>query len=535
MLRRYCATHPTTAAYLKYAKWEERHEQLALARSVFERAVTEVPEHAANPKFYIEFAKFEERCKEYDRARAIFKHSLESFPKEKAKELYLEFVVFEKKHGTRQGVDGVILSKSRLRYEKELEEDPRDYDVWFDFVRLEEAEAISEATALVNRSKSETKESQIDDSKVLLELIRKGRERVRDVYERAVANIPLVNGKKYWRRYIYLWIYYALFEEMQVQDIARAREVYKACLSVIPHKKFTFGKVWVLAAKLEVRQKDLAAARKILGRGIGMCPKANIFKYYIKLEKHLGNTDRCRKLFQKQLENQPEDCEVWVKYAALEEQVKEEARCRAIFELAVVQKNLDMPELLWKKYIDFEIGLKTEKGLEHAQLLYERLLERTKHTKVWISFGKFLALTKKSADEARSLFDRAYRELKELEGESKEERASLLEAWKDVELEMVKQSVPGASEAHVAQVERKMPKRLKKRRPILGESGSNEGWEEYYDYVYPDDAKSSKGLKLLEIAQKWKRTGELANVVKEAKKVKAAEASDSNEIDLDDL
>ena len=47
--------------------------------------------------------------------------------------------------------------------------------------------------------------------------------------------------------------------------------------------------------------------------------------------------------------------------------------------------------------------------------------------------------------------------------------------------------------------------------------------------------KTSKGLKLLEIAQKWKRTGGLANVVKEAKKSKAAEASDTNEIDLDDL
>eukprot|EP00961_Rhodomonas_salina_P114795 1544342-Rhodomonas_salina.2 len=39
--------------------------------------------------------------------------------------------------------------------------------------------------------------------------------------------------------------------------------VYKECLKMIPHKHFTFAKIWVMAAHLEVRQKDLAAARKV--------------------------------------------------------------------------------------------------------------------------------------------------------------------------------------------------------------------------------------------------------------------------------
>lgn len=42
-------------------------------------------------------------------------------------------------------------------------------------------------------------------------------ERTREVYERAVANIPLSSAdKRYWRRYVYLWVKYALFEELQV-------------------------------------------------------------------------------------------------------------------------------------------------------------------------------------------------------------------------------------------------------------------------------------------------------------------------------
>lgn len=66
---------------------------------------------------------------------------------------------------------------------------------------------------------------------------------VRDVYERAISNIPPANKKRYWQRYIYLWINYALFEEIEAEDFDRTREVYRACLKLIPHKIFTFAKV----------------------------------------------------------------------------------------------------------------------------------------------------------------------------------------------------------------------------------------------------------------------------------------------------
>ena len=53
-----------------------------------------------------------------------------------------------------------------------------------------------------------------------------------------------------------------------------------------------------------------------------------------------------------------------------------------MFELGIGQALLDMPELLWKAYIDFEIA---EGEAERARQLYERLLERTQHVKVFIS------------------------------------------------------------------------------------------------------------------------------------------------------
>ena len=42
-----------------------------------------------------------------------------------------------------------------------------------------------------------------------------------------------------------------------------------------------------------------------------------------------------------------------IKYGELEDQLGEEERCRAVYELAVSQPLLDIPELLWKAYIGY--------------------------------------------------------------------------------------------------------------------------------------------------------------------------------------
>lgn len=55
-------------------------------------------------------------------------------------------------------------------------------------------------------------------------------------------------------------------------------------MTLVPHKQFTFSKLWLMFAKFEIRRLDLSAARKVLGTGIGMCPKEALFKGYIELE-----------------------------------------------------------------------------------------------------------------------------------------------------------------------------------------------------------------------------------------------------------
>ena len=75
-------------------------------------------------------------------------------------------------------------------YFKEVKTNPNNYDAWFDYLRLMESESDPDS--------------------------------VREVYERAIANVPPAEEKRLWRRYIYLWINYALYEEL----IAKVSLVY---------------------------------------------------------------------------------------------------------------------------------------------------------------------------------------------------------------------------------------------------------------------------------------------------------------------
>jgi crooked neck len=99
-------------------------------------------------------------------------------------------------------VESTVLGKRRIQYEDEVSHDGRNYDVWFDYVRLEE-DALRTL-----REEGGTKEE--EDATV---------ERVRDVYERAVAHVPPGQEKRHWRRYIFLWLNYALFEESETKVI----------------------------------------------------------------------------------------------------------------------------------------------------------------------------------------------------------------------------------------------------------------------------------------------------------------------------
>ncbi|XP_046859384.1 crooked neck-like protein 1 [Xenia sp. Carnegie-2017] len=460
---RFVYVHPEVKNWIKYAKFEEKHGNITKSREVFERAVEFYGEENMDEKLFVSFARFEESCKEHERVRVICKFALDHLPKEQCQDLYKFYTQHEKRFGDKGGIEDVIVSKRKFQYEEEIKANPNNYDAWFDYIRLMENESTSDI--------------------------------VRETYERAIANIPPTQEKRLWRRYIYLWINYALYEELIAKDMDRTRQVYRACLDVIPHKKFTFAKMWLLYAQFEIRELELVNARKALGAAIGKCPKDKLFREYIGLELQLREFDRCRKLYEKFLEFNSSNCTTWIKYAELETILGDTERARAIFELAVGQTLLDMPEVLWKAYIDFEIS---QEEFEKTKDLYERLLERTQHVKVWISYAQF-QLTTDLDDRnvlARNVYERANRELKN--AEEKEERLMLLESWKQFEKTV-------GDEESLEVVQKKMPRKVKKRRKIETDDGSDAGWEEFYDYIFPDDEDNLPNFKLLQMARLWKQ------------------------------
>ncbi|KAL7956994.1 TPR-like protein [Trichoderma compactum] len=474
--------HPEPRNWIKWAKFEEEYGTSDLVRDVFGTAVEALGDDFVDEKLFIAYARFESKLKEYERARAIYKYALDRLPRSKSRLLHSAYTTFEKQFGDQDGVEDVVLSKRRVFYEEQVRENPKNYDAWFDYAGLEEASRDTD--------------------------------RVRDVYERAIAQVPPTQEKRHWRRYIYLWIFYAVWEELEGQDAERARQIYTTCLNLIPHTKFTFAKIWLLAAQFEVRQGDLGAARKLLGRAIGMCPKDKLFDGYVDLERKLFEFVRCRKLYEKHVQYNATNCQTWIKFAELERGLDDLDRARAIFELAVSQPQLDMPELLWKAYIDFE---EEEGEYERTRDLYERLLEKTHHVKVWISYAHFeinipeddeadeeqgeQPVSDEAKARARKVFERAHKSMRDKD--LKEERVSLLNAWLSFER-------THGSDADVDAVQKQMPRRVKRRRRAHDESGGDneDVYEEYFDYVFPADDQQAKNLSnIMAMAQKWKQTG----------------------------
>ena len=84
----------------------------------------------------------------------------------------------------------------------------------------------------------------------------------------------------------------------------------------------------------------------------------------------------------------------------------------------------------------------------------------------------------------------------------------LLEAWREFELEQ-------DDEEKLKKVDSLMPKRVKKRRRIVQDEdapgGADAGgWEEYFDYIFPEDEGAKPNLKLLAMAKMWKKQKEVA-------------------------
>ncbi|CAN8062414.1 unnamed protein product [Agarophyton chilense] len=315
--------HPTSHSYIKYAKFEERHEQLAHARHVYERGSERLPSTQITSGFFLSFAKFEERRKQVKRARAIYLYATTKFSESESPGLHQAFTNFEKQHGDREALDKLLSSKKRSKYEAALAENPTDYDTWFDLLQLEEFTSSTE--------------------------------HVRKTYERAVAHLPPVATKPSWSRYVYLWVSYAIWEELSCDDLQTSINVYKRCMALVPkrHRKFSFGKLWIYYAQAEIRNKNVQAARKIFGTGLGVLPHKHVlYESYIDFEMCLGEFERVREIYENWLTRNPTHEPGFLSFADFELRLGEFERGRLVLEIATSVDELKSSLGLWKKLAD---------------------------------------------------------------------------------------------------------------------------------------------------------------------------------------
>jgi Suppressor of forked protein (Suf). len=506
---RYVKVNPLGETWLKWIDLEQRvgksTKQAEIIRSVFEAAVDSclskknLRGDVKLPIIISKWADWEVSVREYERARLIYTLLLDpknaiTLLEDQRSEIHHSFTEFEKNHGNKDTIETSILSKRRLKYDTDLKNDPYDYDAWWAYLNI-------------------TK----NDKDII------------NLFNQAVSHPPKDTSKTIkWKRFVLIWVRYSLWQEYENNDIEAARTIWNSCLKSMP-KIFTFGKIWIRFAEFEIRNGlenddplvSLTKARKLLGRAIGQTnkPKRNVLKFYIGLEKRLGEWDRVRKLYERWLElcatNDQNIFEVLVEYVDFEKSLNEHERCVAIYNigLQLIENNVKLlpAENLWISFINY---YKDEMKYTEARSLYRELLTKHPNPKVWISFALFESSIPSEAqlkvynesevdnfqfeveDEHRVASRKVFTEANLFYKTSKDERLVILEAWKSYEI------THGTKESQ-EKVEAKLPTIVRRKRTVEGVE------EEYVDYIYPEDEVKTAGLnKFLENARKWNKNRE---------------------------
>lgn len=481
---KYAVAKPELATWLKWIKFETRYGDSNTVRQVYSLGIDNLllssPKEESDVVELIKgFVSYEAGLKEYERAKAIVKFGEMRFPDSKSmKECSVEY---HSRFGDVEGIEDSIAQSRILKYEQDLKEDARDYDTWWALLTLTDSEPLT-----------------------------KHRQRFIDSY----SIIPLSNTKdSSWRRFIYLPLRHAIYEELQEDPQPdQVRSIYENILKMMKSHGVNFSKVWISYAKFEIRQKNLAKARKILGRAIGTNPKMKIFKEYIQLEIKLKEFDRVRKVYEKALETFPTDVDLWIQYASFEEELGDVDRSREIHLLALEFCPQEKQETIFKSLVEFEMS---QREYTKVRELFEQQIQMDPvNVQDWINYANVeltipteeqiqqyeeelqkdediefeIEITEDAKARTRAIFERAIKFYKSQT--NPEARATIYQSLYDFETQY-------GDVTTQTKIQKRMPSVVKKI------EGDRESWA----FVFPDDEKF-KGF--LKNAKKWAKNKESA-------------------------
>lgn len=309
VMESYLVVHPKITSFLKFAQWEEQHRMYDRARSAFLKAMEILPEEHLNENFFLKFAKFEERCKNFHLVEQLCLHGIAKNQQPSSSPLLTSYYIgFQKRNGNSQQIENIVLDQRRKDYHLLLQQTSEyDYDIWLNLIRLEESTG--------------------DYQNIL------------KIYEQFITKVPPVQTKRSWKRYFYIFLNYAIYEELTNNNEENARNILHKLLSLVPHHIFSFTKLWIYLAQFELRMRKLDQARLVFGQAIAKYPNPKIFKTYSNIELKLGNLQRARTILAKYIEIHPSSAQSWLAFIDLELVLQEYSRARSLFELAIQNQN----------------------------------------------------------------------------------------------------------------------------------------------------------------------------------------------------
>ncbi|VEU23343.1 DEKNAAC104676 [Brettanomyces naardenensis] len=313
IFEKFVLVYPLPDTWILWADFEKIHGDEINVKNVYSLGVNAlVDSRRLTAEFLNSWIQWESSKGRSVDVRRLYSFGLKALTGEEITKLQDSYAKFEKKYGDSGSIEESVLNKRKVKYESTLSKNPRDYESWWLYLDL-----------------------------ICDPIFRLSATEIEEKYEQAVSNVPAFNDKQDWTVYIYVCLRFATWEELRNKKIDQARSIYSRLLKLVPHKIFTFAKVWIKSAELEIRSGDLTAARKILGRSIGICPNRKILDYYISLETRLKEFDRARLVFNKLVENFPEDFNSWLDYVRFEQQLGDVPRAQAIGRLAVSDDYLE--------------------------------------------------------------------------------------------------------------------------------------------------------------------------------------------------
>ena len=399
VFERYIAQCQSELAFIRYCKFEERNKDFDRARAGFETCIHLLDSDKISEGIFLKYAQFEARRGDIEKAKRAYSLGLSKLGSpERSKQLYEAFVTFTKQTGSLDEIETMLIDKRRAFYEKHLVEDPDNYDVCFNYMRMEE------------------EAGDID--------------RAREIFERSISKVPLKKDKKHWTRYVYLWLFYAQFEESVAADIDRARNVYETALKLTEQVGMYFFKLYKCLGEFELRQLNIEGFRKCMNHALSVTKgtKHSIPRFWIETELKLGNTSKARHIAARCIEITPSSSYYWLAFIDLELALAEPARAASLCEVAFKTGQVEDLSSILRKQIEIE-----SENIDRVREIFRRLIQVNPNDyRVYYDFAEFEFTDGGSVDRACSILEEGLELLPEhLKSERQQLRKKLSEFLQD--------------------------------------------------------------------------------------------------------